>query len=156
MTWSSHEVALKQEITDFNLARHLTNSLLSALSGTNSIGSNETNAAAGFALHLDVYRTGLEPENYLALNYAFEVQVHLAVTETASNTLIWERGYVYCGKGLVREFVPFATIIMSADKTSPLSKYKGQPGRQRMRKELEEAAARLGAAIADCFKAAGF
>jgi hypothetical protein len=156
MNWAHHEAALKQEIMDFNLARHLTNSLLPTLSGTNSIGFNETNAAAGFVVRLDVYRTGLEPENYLAWNYTFEVQVYLSVMETASSTVIWEHGYVYCNKDLKREIVPFATFVKTADKASSLKAYKGQPGRQRVQKELEEAARRLSAKMADHFKAAGF
>ena len=156
MNWSPHEKALKQEVMDFNLARHLTNSMLAALSGTNAIGSNETNAAAGFVVHLDVYRTGLEPENYLAMNYAFEVQVYLSVAEAASNTVIWEHGYVCGSKGLSRELVPFATMIRISDQASPLHAYKGQPGQQRMQRELEEAAARLSATLTDRFKAAGF
>jgi hypothetical protein len=156
MNWKPHEAAMSEKIMDFNLARHLTNSLLAALSGTNSTASNETNKGAGLVVHVDVYRAGLEPENYLAWNYTFEIQVYLSVTEVGSDAVLWEHGYVYCHSALKRKNVPFATLVKNADKASPLKTYKGQPGRNRVQEQLEDAATRLGDEIAAHFKAAGF
>jgi len=156
MNWKPHQAALNETINEFNLARHLTNSLQQALSGTHSIGLNETNAGAGFVVCLDVYRIGLEPTEYLALDYTFEVEVYLSITEAASNTVIWEHGYVYCHAGLKRKKVPFATFVKNADKASSLKTYQGQPGRQQVQEQLEETATRLSAEMAADLKAAGF
>jgi hypothetical protein len=156
MNWSSHEAALRQEIVDFNLAGRLTNSLLSALSSTNATLLNETNGSASQVVHVDVYRIGLEPMGYFSFDYTFEIQVYLSVTEAASNTVIWEHGYVYCNKDLKRKSVPFATFVQNAERESSLKAYKGRPGRERVRDELEDAGCRLSEEMVAHFKAAGF
>lgn len=80
----------------------------------------------------------------------------MSVTEAASNTLIWEHGYVYCHRETKKKNVPFATHVKYSREASSLKAYKVEPGWCLLQEELEDAATRLGEAMAADLKAAGF
>jgi hypothetical protein len=154
--WAPHEAALKQAITNFNLAQHLTNSLQQALSGTNPAGLNETNTGTSLVVHVDVYRIGLEPTTYSGWDYDFEIEVYLSVTEAASSAVLWEHGYLYCSREVKKKKVPFATLVVYDRATQSLKVYKDEPGLRLLHEELEDAATRLSDEMATHLKAAGF